>query len=182
MRSIDYWIIFKMNDLTAWTQRRGYRLTSLTVHVTGAAAFIAILNCLTPIRYGPLIFNGIVWFILMASDTLWAHRHHDYPFSTRMMEKLNARVMLNIEGSLERGFRFFSLFMLFIFFPIVALGIAVRDDDQWKTADLILCLMQGVMLAIYFYIRTCIFLGPGEFAKEEKAAYDGEVATENGAP
>lgn len=158
---ISDYLTDKLDVLTTKLQRRGYRLTDINVYAVGCVFTLTVTGSLLRDSYTFAAINGGLWGYHLWERLQWAKKNEDYPESIKTMNRLNS------EAIGWRDFaRWFISFVCYvsIFFIMLTMALFVLKLELW----LLVSALEWLSIVMVFLIRGCTFIGPGEFAKQQK--------------
>lgn len=167
---MDKYLQDKLDQSVSYLQKRGINLTTLHVALAGST-FISslVINHIQSHTFG-FVLCGVVWGINLFGYLRWANNNKSYYESLRMTEKLNAKVLWYRETGTAMRFIWVFLFMMGVFFTIIHLM-------EGNLIVSILEFISSLSLALMFWLNSCFFCGPGEFAKEKKLSIAGNLSS-----
>ena len=158
---ISDYLTDKLDVLTTKLQRRGYRLTNMQVAVVGCTFVTTTFGSMSRDSYFFAALNGLLWGANLWERIVWAHRNQIYFESIKHVERLNSESLHWREMT-----RWFSSLVFFIgvfFIGMVTTSLFI-EPKTWLVATI----FEWISLIMAFMIRGCFFIGPGEFAKQER--------------
>lgn len=163
---MDKWLLDRLDSLTLKLQKRGYLLTTLHVNVAGFTFISNVLSCAYGIeggfRFFGIFMNGLVWGGWLFATQRWALANQDYPYSIKMVDRLNAEALRHRDDNWS--FRLCFIWILtFLMVPA-----AMVDFSLGKILDGVLTVVAGISPVVQFYLNGCFFVGPGQFASKQQ--------------
>lgn len=158
---ISDYLTDKVDALTTKLQRHGYRLTDMHVYACFAALSASVTACLARESLAFAAFNGALWGWNLWERLRWAEKNKDYCESLKAMDRLNMEALYWRVST-----RWFSSLVIYfgIFFISLMVGGLIADPHLWH----LFTIFEWIAIALSFVVRGCFFIGPGEFAKQER--------------
>jgi hypothetical protein len=158
---ISDYLTDKLDVLTTKLQRRGYRLTNMQVWAVFIIFVASIMGNWLDGSLVLMVINGTAWGINLWTRAKWAERNKDYPESVQIMKRLNAESLWWRER-----LRWLVTSCIYIGAMFVGTCIALLLSEPRLSAACIA--VSWVMIPTCFMLHGCTFIGPGEFAKQER--------------
>lgn len=158
---ISDYLTDKLDVLTTKLQRRGYRLTNMQVWSLFIIFVASVLSCWLDNSPVLMVINGACWGFSLWERARWAERNKDYPESVQIMKRLNAEALMWRER-----LRWLTTLCIYVGCFIVGMGVTLLlIEPKLSTACTVLA---WVMIPTCALLHGCTFIGPGEFAKQER--------------
>ena len=158
---ISDYLTDKLDVLTTKLQRRGYRLTNMQVwalFIIFVAAVAANWLDSSPVL---MVINGVAWGLSLWERARWAEHNKDYPESVQLMKRLNAEALMWRER-----LRWLTTLCIYVGGFFVGMSVTLLlTEPKLSTACVIIA---WLTIPTCFMLRGCFFIGPGEFAKQER--------------
>lgn len=170
MRALDLWLLNKLDSLTTKLQRKGYLLTYIYTQVAGLVFVTNTFQAWHAGRYIWLVICGTVWGAWLWGSIRWAEQNKDYPYSAKIMERLNARAVTERESAQFIRFAFIGMSVFLLITDAIGVATGVRPIFEALISSLG---WYTVMLMIY--LAGCFYIGPGHFAKDKQESVSRDV-------
>lgn len=157
---MDAVLIDALDSVTRWAQRRGTLLTGIALRWSAAVFLLEVGGAALRSNGFLMLVNGAVFGLWVLADTIRFKQYLDYPISVEMCKQLNAEVLRNREQA--RWLRVTCIFVVIL--PCLALGVLDFTEGSYRSG--IMTVASSTTMVGYFYLRCCVFLGPGDHSSK----------------
>lgn len=175
----DRFLIDKVDTATTWLQRQhGVNLLLIQLICRlftsfGLLFWVVISEIDLALRLALFLICGFIILVWAGLKQYQYSRDHDYPVNVRKMNRLNAMVVWERDHCLFRMFwtTYYAFDRGFNLYTYIRYG-------KPTGFNLIMETVFAVGFILSCYLECCVFLGPGEFAKNKQSVFSNDLATQ----